>query len=217
MRSSRTISAASSSMRVRRSSPYNFFTSSSSLMMTLRSLFSEPRMDSYSAMLLRTSANSFEISSMESLVRRCNCSSRMASACFAVKGFSGSSLGARPAVLSSIFLQPQYAIKLSRGGLEELVEDDLGLGAALEFDHDAHAVTIALITNVGDVFDVFVVDQLRDALDQARLVHLVRNFRNDDGVAVPVKTFDRGFGAHLEAAAAGAVGFENSSASVNDA
>ena len=51
--------------------------------------------------------NSFEISSMESFVRRCNCSSRMASACVVVKGFSGSTLGARPVVLMSIFLPPK--------------------------------------------------------------------------------------------------------------
>ena len=53
--------------------------------------------------------------------------------------------------------------------LEELVEDDLGFGAALEFDDDAHAVAIAFVADVGDVFDVFVVDQLRDALDQPSL------------------------------------------------
>ncbi len=68
--------------------------------------------------------------------------------------------------------------------LEELVQDDLRFGSALEFDDDAHAVAIAFVANVGDVFDVFVVDQLRDALDQARLVHLVRNLGDDDGFAV---------------------------------
>ena len=58
-------------------------------MMTLRSFFSEPRIDSYSAMLSRTCFNSFEISSIESLVRRCNCSSRMASACLRGEGLFG--------------------------------------------------------------------------------------------------------------------------------
>ena len=42
---------------------------------------------------------------------------------------------------------------LHRGVLEELVEHDLRFGAALEFDHDAHAVAIAFIANVGDVVD----------------------------------------------------------------
>ena len=79
---------------------------------------------------------------------------------------------------------------LHLGVLEELVQDDLGLGAALEFDDDAHAVAIAFVANVGNVFNRLVVDQLRDALDQARLVHLVRNFGDDDGLAVFVESFD---------------------------
>jgi hypothetical protein len=37
--------------------------------------------------------------------------------------------------------------------LVELVQDDLWLGAALEFDHDAHAIAIAFVANVGNVFD----------------------------------------------------------------
>ena len=44
---------------VRRSSPYSFLTSSSSLTMTLRSFFSEPRMDSNSAMLSRVTVQLF--------------------------------------------------------------------------------------------------------------------------------------------------------------
>ena len=37
---------------------------------------------------------------------------------------------------------------LHLGVLEELVEDDLVLGAALEFDDDAHAVAVGLIADV---------------------------------------------------------------------
>ena len=69
--------------------------------------------------------------------------------------------------------------------LEELVQDDLGFGAALEFDDDAHAVAIALVADVGDVFDDLVVHQFGDALDQAGLVHLVGNLGDDDGFACP--------------------------------
>ena len=49
------------------------------------------------------------------------------------------------------------------------------------------------------------------------LVHLIRNFGDDDGLAIFADVLDRGIGAHHEAAAAGAVGFENSRAAVNDA
>ena len=101
--------------------------------------------------------------------------------------------------------------------LEELVENDLRLGAALEFDDDAHAVAIAFVAHVGDVFDVLVVDQLRDPLDQYRLVYLIWDFGDDDGLTILVEVFDRGAGPHHEAAAAGAVGFENSRTAVDDA
>jgi len=32
--------------------------------------------------------------------------------------------------------------------LEELVENELGLAVALEFDHDAHAVAVTLVADV---------------------------------------------------------------------
>src|SRR5258708_24647592 len=47
---------------VRRASPYSFLTSSSSLMMTPRSFFSEARIDSNSPIASRTDFNSLEIS-----------------------------------------------------------------------------------------------------------------------------------------------------------
>ncbi len=99
---------------------------------------------------------------------------------------------------------------LHLGVLEELVEHDLGLAVALQFDHDAHAVAVAFVANVGDVVDDLVVHQLRDALDQARLVDLVRNFGDDDGLAVFVESFDAGLGAHHEASAAVLVGIHDS-------
>ncbi len=37
--------------------------------------------------------------------------------------------------------------------LEELVEHDLRLDIALEFDDDAHAVAVGFVAQVGDVFD----------------------------------------------------------------
>src|SRR5208282_755522 len=106
---------------------------------------------------------------------------------------------------------------LHGGVLIELVENDLRLGAALELDHNAHAVAIAFVAHVGDVLDFLVVDELGDALDQDGLVYLIRNFGDDDGFAIFTECLNRGFGTHHEAAAAGAVGFEDSGASVDDA
>ena len=64
---------------------------------------------------------------------------------------------------------------LHLGVLVELVEHNLRLRAALEFDDDAHAVAVALVAELvaGDVGDDFFVDQLGDALDELGLVDLV--------------------------------------------
>ena len=100
--------------------------------------------------------------------------------------------------------------------LEKLVQNDLRFGAALEFDDDAHAVAIALIANVRNIVNRLFVDQVGDALDQARLVHLVRNFRDDDGLLFLGDVFNRRPRTHHEAPTAIAVSFENSSPAVND-
>ncbi len=92
---------------------------------------------------------------------------------------------------------------LHLGVLEELVQHELGLAIALQLDHDAHAVAIAFVADIGDRVNDLVVDQLRDALHQARLVDLVGNFGNDDRLAIFVESFDARLGAHDEAAASG--------------
>ena len=101
--------------------------------------------------------------------------------------------------------------------LEELVEHDLRLAAALQFNHDAHSIAIGFITNVADIFDGLVVDQFGDALDQVPLVHLIGNFRNDDGLAVLCEILNRRFGAHHETSTPVLVGLKNSSFPMNDA
>ena len=50
--------------------------------------------------------------------------------------------------------------------LVEVVENDFGLFAALQFEDDAHAVAIALVANFGDAFDLLVVDERGDVLDE---------------------------------------------------
>ena len=51
--------------------------------------------------------------------------------------------------------------------LIEVVEHHLGLLAALQFEHDAHAVAIALVANIADAFDLLFVDQRRCLLRSA--------------------------------------------------
>ena len=56
--------------------------------------------------------------------------------------------------------------------------------AALQIDRDAHAVAIRLVADVGDAFDRLLANELCDALDQPRLVDLVRDLGDDDRRAI---------------------------------
>ena len=68
--------------------------------------------------------------------------------------------------------------------LVQVVQNDIAHLAALQIDNDSHAVAIGLVANVRDAFNRLGVDQLRDVLDQAFLVDLIRNRRDDDGRAI---------------------------------
>ncbi len=58
-------------------------------------------------------------------------------------------------------------VDLQLGVLVEIVENHLGLLAALQLEDDAHAVAIAFVANFGDAFDPLVVDQARPSLRSA--------------------------------------------------
>ncbi len=95
---------------------------------------------------------------------------------------------------------------LHLGVLVELVEHNLRLRAALEFDDDAHTVAITLVADIADVVDDFLVDEFRDALDELGLVDLVGDFGDDDRQLFLGQVLCSHLGAHHEAAAAGFVG-----------
>src|SRR5258708_26922994 len=61
--------------------------------------------------------------------------------------------------------------------LEEMVQNDFRLFAALYFYDDAHAFAFGFIATAGTSFDPFGLHQLGNALNQARLIDLIRNFR----------------------------------------
>ncbi len=68
--------------------------------------------------------------------------------------------------------------------LVEVVEDDLSHLAAFQVDDDPEAVPIGFVANVGDALEHLLPNELRDPLDQPRLVDLVGNSLDDDGGAV---------------------------------
>ena len=59
--------------------------------------------------------------------------------------------------------------------LEEIIEDELRFLAALDLDDDAHSFAGRFIAHIRDAIDLLGLHQFGDALDQLRLVHLVRD------------------------------------------
>jgi len=58
-------------------------------------------------------------------------------------------------------------------------------------DHDPHPFAIAFVAHVADAVDFLVAHKLGDALDQARLVHLIRDLGDNDGLLVSLARLDR--------------------------
>ena len=105
----------------------------------------------------------------------------------------------------------------SCGMLVQLVDDDLGHRIALELDDDAHAVAVRFVAQIADAFDLFLVDQLGDLLDQPLLVYLVGNFADDDLLfAGALDRFGERLAAHLNDALAFMVGLDDRLTAVNE-
>ena len=97
---------------------------------------------------------------------------------------------------------------LQLGLLVQVIENDLADLAALQFDDDAHARLVGLVADVGDAFDLLLVDQLGDLLDQRLLVNLIGNLVDDQRLAVaPADILEVRPGAHHDTAATGLVAF----------
>src|SRR5215217_2417048 len=108
----------------------------------------------------------------------------------------GLPIGKRPrhAVDECNQVHPEALLHL--GVLVEVVEDDLGHGLALQFDHYAHAVPVRLVAQVGDVLELAVLDQLGDLLQEVALVDLVRDLRDHDLGLVALDLLGVGLGLH---------------------
>ena len=99
----------------------------------------------------------------------------------------------------------------------QVVQDDLRRSVALDVDDDVHAVAVRMVVDVRDAVEALLLDEVRDALDQPRLVDLVRQLGDDD-LEPAVRLFnDLGAGAHVDLAAARAVGGADARAAHDDA
>ena len=108
--------------------------------------------------------------------------------------------------------------RLERRQLVELVEDDLGVLVALQLDDDAQAVLVRLVAQLRDTLDRLLPHEVRYALEQAGLVDLVGQLRDDDRLATAlVDLLELGAGADVDPTAAGLVGKDDLGGTVDDA
>ena len=99
----------------------------------------------------------------------------------------------------------------------QIIQHHLTAFAALHFNHNAQAVFVRLVAQLGNTFNFFVFYQLCNFLDQARLVDLVGQLGNDDGVFVGFFIADYfSARAHINPTAAGSVGIYNARSTVDD-
>ena len=108
-------------------------------------------------------------------------------------------------------------IRLQRREAIELVQHHVGHRVALQFDDDAKAVAVGFVAQVGDALDLLLAHQFADALHHGGLVHLVGNFRDDDGFAILADGVDRDLAAHHDRAAAEMIGRADALAAEDDA
>ncbi|CRZ63547.1 Uncharacterised protein [Vibrio cholerae] len=98
----------------------------------------------------------------------------------------------------------------TEGGLQlsvgiQVVQNHFANRITLTLNHNAHTVFVRLVTQCTDPFDFFLFHQLSDFFDQARFVHLIRDFADDNGFFAVLIGFDFRFRAHVNLAAAGFV------------
>ena len=97
----------------------------------------------------------------------------------------------------------------------KIVEDDLTGFAAPQLDHHAHAVLVGLVAQLRDALDLLFLDQLGNFLEQARLVHLIGQLGDDDGLTSAGQLFDLGPGPHVDTPPAGFVGLAHPSGAID--
>ena len=91
---------------------------------------------------------------------------------------------------------------LERRLLEELVDDDLRLLAALQLDDDA-GVLVRLVAQVADAVELLLRHELGDARHQVRPVHVVGDLRDHDLLHAPLHLLRVGLAAQADDALAG--------------
>ncbi len=84
----------------------------------------------------------------------------------------------------------------------KLVQDDVCIGVALQFDDDAITLAVGFVAQVGNALDALFLDQLSHFFDHRCLVHLIGNFGDDDLLAVATHRLDCRAATHDDRSAA---------------
>ena len=114
--------------------------------------------------------------------------------------------------------EDQREARLQGGELVELVEDDVGVGIALQLQHQPHRLLeIALVADRRDPLDPILVDQFGDLLLDRVAGLLIGNLRDDDPGAVLAELLDLGPGTERDRAPTGGVAAEERLPSHDDA
>ena len=99
--------------------------------------------------------------------------------------------------------------------LEQRIQYHVRRCVVLQEDRDTHARAVALVVDVRDALDLFLVDQIADLLYHLGLVHHVRYLCHDNALAAAGRMLDLGAGPHDDAAAARQKGLFNTLIAVN--
>ena len=78
----------------------------------------------------------------------------------------------------------------------KLVQHHLGNRVALQLNDNAHTIAVTFVAQIGNALNRFIPHQISDFLNHRGFVHLIRNFRNDDGLPVFANFFNRGTAPH---------------------
>ena len=101
---------------------------------------------------------------------------------------------------------------LQLGVFIELIEDDLTVGIAAVVDDNLHTGAAGFVSDVRDTLDTLFLDKICHTLNKHRLVHSIRNFRDEDSVMLLI---DLRLGAHHDTTLTSGVRFDDALRAVN--
>ena len=90
--------------------------------------------------------------------------------------------------------------RLQLSHLEQLIQDHTRISVTLHIDYDTHTLTVRLIISVAHPIKFALLDQISDTLDKLRLVHAIRNLRNDN-LIMSITSLDISLGTHDDTSA----------------